>query len=506
MTIHQTPNAQIRAGERLLDPQMLHALSRIRVQQAFSLPAQCELVFQNPGSLGDLLETFQPGMTLRVAASPLGDWIFEGEVTVIEQQYGPAGQMELRVRGYDALHRLRKHQDQRVFQNLRLTDLAGELCSETGANLFTSAAGGDPTLTELIQSGQSNFDLLRQIADRRGLYFAVHGGVLAFYSLAGNGETLSLALGQNLLEARIEVSVEAASPSVLAAGWSPYTAETYRAEASYAQVGSAGGANGASAAPYENVREVWNTVTFDETHAQEVAQAELDRRAARSVYVWGVAEGDPALHPGALVEIEGVDASVRGSYTVTSAVHILTSARGYQTEFSTLPPAPPQPEVGTGMTLGVVSSVDDPQGLGRVQARLPGFGDYESSWMHVVLPAAGPNKGLMSLPAPGDTVLVLFPLGEPAQGFIVGGLYGMQGMPDSGVEGGDVKRYTLLTPGGQRLTLDDAGQKVRVEDSTGSFVELSPQRAVLHAAVDMLLEAPGRRIVVRGQNIDFERG
>ena len=507
MTIHQTPNAQIRAGEQTLEAAGLHALSRIRVQQALSLPAQCELLFTNPTNLGELLETFASGTELRVAASPLGDWIFDGEVTVTEQHYGPAGQMELRVRGYDRLHRLRKRQARRVFQNVRLADLASELCSETGAALFVSTSIDDPVLAELVQSGQSDFDFLRQVTDRRGLYFTLYEEGLEILSLEGSGEPVTLELGQSLFEARIETSAEIASPAVQAAGWSPYTAEVYTGEASPAPAGEPpAGSNGAAPAPAENPREVWNSIAFDAAYAASVAQGELARRAARSRYAWGVAEGNPALRPGAVIEISGVDASARGSYTVTSATHIITSARGYQTEFSSLPPAPPAAETAAGMTLGIIVDVDDPQGLGRVRAEMPSFGGYESGWMHVVLPAAGANKGLMSLPAPGDTVLILFPLGEPAQGFILGGLYGMQGMPDSGVDGGAVKRYTLLTPDGQRLTLDDAGRKIRVEDSTGSFVELSPERAVLHAAVDLLLEAPGKRVVVRGQNIDFERG
>lgn len=505
MSVFHTPNAQIRVEGQLLSAEMLHALSGVRVQQVFSLPAQCELVFINPPVLNSLLETFRPGTAIKVSATAFGDWIFEGETSVLEQQYGPAGQMELRVRGYDLLNRLRKHHSQRIYQNVGVSALASQLCGELGTNLTVSIrTSEDARYSELIQSGQTDFDFLRQVADRRGLYFSAKDGIVEFFRLNGGGEAATLHLGENLLEARFETSTEAASYKVRVGGWSPETAEAYAGDADQAQVRMSAGGNG-SGLRLED-REAWNGVAFDERHAQAAAQAELDRRAAHSMHVWGVAEGDPGLYPGAVVSIEGVDASVRGSYMITAATHILSATRGYQTEFSTLPPAPPQSPVGTGMTLGIVSNVDDPQKLGRVRVLLPAFGEFESSWMHVVLPAAGDNKGLMILPAPDDTVLVLFPMNEPTQGFVLGGLYGMQGMPDTGVEGSQVKRYTLLTSGGQRITLDDAGQKIRMEDSGGSFIELSPERAVLHAAVDLLMEAPGRRVVIKGQNIDFERG
>jgi hypothetical protein len=101
---------------------------------------------------------------------------------------------------------------------------------------------------------------------------------------------------------------------------------------------------------------------------------------------------------------------------------------------------------------------------------------------------------------------VLFSHGDPGQGVVLGALYGMQGPHDSGVEGTAVRRYTLLTPGGQEIELDDARDRIRLADSTGSYVELTPERVYLHAAVDLEMEAPGRSVTIRGDRIDFERG
>jgi phage gp45-like len=85
-------------------------------------------------------------------------------------------------------------------------------------------------------------------------------------------------------------------------------------------------------------------------------------------------------------------------------------------------------------------------------------------------------------------------------------LYAARGTPDAGIEQGSVKRYTLLTPGGQRIKLDDTGQVIRLENSDGSFVELSPEKVSVHAARDLEIEAPGKAIVIRGNTIDFQRG
>jgi len=124
----------------------------------------------------------------------------------------------------------------------------------------------------------------------------------------------------------------------------------------------------------------------------------------------------------------------------------------------------------------------------------------------VIVPGAGKSKGLVALPGIDDRVFLLLPGGDPAQAVVVGGLYGSGGPPDAGVEGGAMKRYTFSTPGGQCVRLDDAKRKVRLEDSTGSYIELGPELAIVHAAVDLTLEAPGRAIRVKGRTVDFEQG
>src|SRR5262249_33288972 len=120
-------------------------------------------------------------------------------------------------------------------------------------------------------------------------------------------------------------------------------------------------------------------------------------------------------------------------------------------------------------------------------------------------PGAGPNKGIVALPDVDDQVLVVLTHGDPSQGVVVGGLFGAHGPADTGVEGTSIKRYTLQTPGGQRILLDDQHQLLRLEDQTGSYIELGPDRMLVHAAVNLVVEAPGRQVLIRGQAIDFER-
>src|SRR6185503_12008046 len=154
-----------------------------------------------------------------------------------------------------------------------------------------------------------------------------------------------------------------------------------------------------------------------------------------------------------------------GQYVLTSVDHTFDSVKGYVSSISTEPPASRARRDGPIAALGVVTHVD-------------------------------------------DTVLVLLPSGDPANGVVLGGLYGMKGKDewDWGVDETAVKRYTLRTPGGQRVRLDDAKQIVRIENSDGSFIEMSPEKVTLHSQRDLQVEAPGRNLVIKANKIDFQRG
>jgi hypothetical protein len=170
----------------------------------------------------------------------------------------------------------------------------------------------------------------------------------------------------------------------------------------------------------------------------------------------------------------------------------------------------------------VVTGVDDPEGMGRIRVMLPNYGNVETSWLQVVVPGAGSDKGLIALPDVDDQVLVLFLNEEPDQAIVLGGLYGVGGPPDAGVEDGSVQRYTFTTPGAQCMRLDDGEQSVRIENSHGDFIQLTPEevrlgdnqgslieltpgRCRIHSAADLEIGAPGKKVTIRGQAIDFER-
>jgi phage protein D len=448
-----------------------------------------------------------PGTPLRVAVS--GQELFSGHVTAVEYVYGPESGRELRVRAYDPLHRLRKRQPTRAHVRFKLAELASEIVSDFG--LRVEAAANSPEWKRVIQHRQSDLDLLIEIAERCGLSFAVRGSSLHIFSLEGFGQPVPLALGDSLFEARIEINNHHACRAVSVKGWDPWHAEARSGQARRPRTGRELRAGAAPIRPGDaGERTRADLAVQDDRQAESFAQAELDLCAAREVTLWGVAEGDVRLRPGARVKIEGVADSVAGQYVLTSVNHSIDARRGFISEISTAPPPPRSRSEGTSQgamtTLGVVTKIDDPEKLGRVQVSLPAFGDVETDWMEVLSAGGGAGKGLLMIPDVGDRVLVLCAGGDPAQGVVLGGLFGPKGLPDDVFGSGGVRRFSMRTPGGQVIRLDDSDRSVRLENSEGSFVELLPGKVRLHAATDLEIEAPGRPIVIRGAKVDFQTG
>lgn len=498
------PRVAVKVDGSALPARDAARLEGVLVQQQLTMPTVCELTFAvGPGD-SDREVPIWPGASVRVDLQGVAQPLFSGQVTAVEYGYHASTGHEVRVRAYDALHALRKRQPVRAHVQVTLEDLAREMVSDLGLSVDTAATS--PVWQRLIQHAQSDLDLLTDVAARSGAYATVRDSTLHLITLQGIGEPVPLRLGQSVLDARIEVNADPACRRVSAMAWDPSRVETFEATADRARTGraepdeSAPDRLGASGR-----RTLADEIATALDQLTAAAQADLDARVAREFVVRGTAVGDARLVPGARVHLTGVATPFAGEYVLTRARHTIDGKGGYLTEISSEPPPVRSRPRGALAALGIVTRIDDPDHLGRVRVRLPTFGDLETEWMGVLTPGAGSGKGLVMQPDVGDQVLLLFPQGDPAAGFVLGGLYGVGAPPDSGMENGVVARYTLLTPGGQRVQLDDARQLLRVENSRGSYVELSPDRVVLHAATDLLIEAPGRKIVIQGQAIDFQR-
>lgn len=162
-----------------------------------------------------------------------------------------------------------------------------------------------------------------------------------------------------------------------------------------------------------------------------------------------------------------------------------------------------------------VVSLDDPEGLHRVQLRLAAFDAVAQQdaplWARVAAPFAGADRGAFWLPEVGDEVLVVFLQGDARLPVVVGGLWNGASAPPATIQGGGVNRYKhlqskngiqlvmddqpgqeklhLQTPGGQKFTLKDGPGAVTIEDSNGNRVTLDGAGVTIEAAAKVKVQA-----------------
>jgi len=332
------PSFNLELDGEILPQNELSTLEEIRVQQMLSQPSQCELTFRMPREPLTTLQSLTTGSSLSLTVGNASTSLFDGEVTAIEYDYEPNAAELIHVRAYDALHRLRKRQPVKVHVQVTPLDLARDLVSDLSISVEADDPG--PVIPRIIQHRQSDFELLVEESRRVGLYLTLRGDVLQLVTLDGMGDPISLELGSTIFEVRVELNGEQTCRSVTARGWDASRVEQHEGRAQDPRSGRDILADAAPENFGENGERTLTGEAFpDDDHAEAVAQAELDVRTAREATLWGVAEGNAELMPGARVNVSGLASNVEGQYVLTSVKHTLNRQSGYISEISTLPPA-----------------------------------------------------------------------------------------------------------------------------------------------------------------------
>jgi phage baseplate assembly protein gpV len=146
----------------------------------------------------------------------------------------------------------------------------------------------------------------------------------------------------------------------------------------------------------------------------------------------------------------------------------------------------------SGVTIGLVKSLDDPEGLGRVQLTFPWMSEDEpeSNWARIAVPMAGADRGMQFMPEVGDEVLVAFEQGEIRLPYVLGSLWNGEDKPPrddpklrtiktvSGhvlefddTEGSE--KITLITQGEHKLILNDTEGTVVLESKGGNVIRMA---------------------------------
>jgi uncharacterized protein involved in type VI secretion and phage assembly len=490
----------VEVGGAALPQAIGRSLTALLVRQALGVPAVAELDFLQPvAALAETLLRLDAPLRLAVGTTLL----FAGTVVALEWRHPGDAAPVLRLRAYDALHGARRRRRTRALADHSPTDLARELAASIGLE----AAPMEPTTPRplVIQRGESDLEALRSLAEPVGLYPVVRGEELHLLALDGDRRPpVPLRLGANLRSVTLRQGTEVALRRAQVQAWDAATLQCFAEEAGQARQ-DALDLRGGLLPEGQGAALFGGRQATDAAEARAIAQAAMDRAAAAETTAEGVSDGDAAIVPGRILQLAGVTPALEGLYVATAVVHRIDAAGGFTTAFETAPPPPAPRTPAPFLALATITDIADPEEMGRCRASLDNFDAVVTGWMPVLVPGAGTGKGLVAFPDPGDRVLLALPEGDMARGIILGSLYGDQALP-RGL--GGAQRAFVLRSGAGLASLELGGRSAtaRLTTAGGSLLEMEPAQLRLAAASDLLIEAPGRVVTIRGRAIRFEEG
>jgi hypothetical protein len=395
------PEFRIRINDAPLPIALLAAVSSITYQDGLEGADRVEVTFANPGLrwLDHPLLQVDNGFKLSTgyAPGPLEE-VFVGEITGIEPAFPSGGMPTIRVTAQDFLQRLTHGKKDRAFRisipsigNFPLPDVAvASLVSATNLLIpYPDPVGGalsvlmtlgtyltTPSTAQVPirrQEGESDFDLLSQIARQNGWeVFIDHtleprGYVLRFkFLMQDYAPSLTLRWGTSLMDftprlttigdlfgitARLWIAT-LKTEFVIVVGWD-FDRAAFNLQIYPNLIGDIDDVLG----PAAKGKTLSIKPTGFPTALQEIL-SELLPRLNNRLTGSGNTIGDPRIKAGNVINLEGLGEQFSGLYRITSATHTLDSG-GYRTSF----------EVRKEVWFGSIPLPKGPSGLLRVQGQ-----------------------------------------------------------------------------------------------------------------------------------------
>ncbi len=418
------------------------ALMDVRVEQSLHLPARFTLRLVDPRFEIFDKATFEVGKEIEVSfkVDNVEAVIGTGEITAVAIEPGPAGgRHELVVTAYDLGHRLARGSQVRTYVDQKDSDIAGTVAKEHG--LTPKAKGTTQKHPYMIQA-RNDYDFLRERAHAMGYTWYVSKKQLHFEPLGATGTPPELEWGSTLRKFKARLSAAEAITEAEVRGWDPATQKPIKATAKPKNDTKELGTDAKAATDTAKAAKKLKGRRFgvgapvlDAGEATALATAVVERAVGEEMTVKGEAIGNPKMKAGGEIKIKGVGQRLSGKYLLTWVEHVWGSGQPYVTRFESagrqartlvdlLGSNGRRPSQLSGLAIGVVTSVADPEGSSRVKVKFPALSDEDESWWaRILMPGAAKNRGFIIYPEVGDEVLVGFEHGDLRRPVVLGGLW-----------------------------------------------------------------------------------
>ncbi len=156
-----------------------------------------------------------------------------------------------------------------------------------------------------------------------------------------------------------------------------------------------------------------------------------------------------------------------------------------------------------GKYRGIVDSISDPLGLGRIQARVPNItGDSAGGWALPSLPFAGKDCCFFALPPVGSGVWIEFEQGDIDHP-IWSGCYFLKAedMPSTLTQKNG-QQVVLATPGRLSIVLDDSKKSITLTTPAGQKIVISDNEIEIAAGPVANIKLANGKTAINGTALE----
>lgn len=473
----------------------------------------------------------------------------------IELKLGYRGETETVFKGVIVAHRVRVRKNETLLslecrdKAVRMTrgpksryyadttdgDILDELIGEYG--LDRTIESTQPSLKEVVQYDSTDWDFLVCRAEANGYVVAVRDGAIEVGPPdVGAEPVVSTAFGATILELDAEIDARWQVPGVTATAWDAADQALVTTDAAEPDVTESGDLTASALSDVlggdPHVLRHGGRLTEPELQAWADARLLKDRLAKVRGRVRF--QGFGGVVPGDVIKVEGIGSRFVGPQFVSGVRHSFTSGN-WETDvaFGLAPethvsryavgsvPAGGLLAAVNGLQIGIVTSLEDPDGEDRIRVRLPLVSDAEDgTWARLATLDAGSERGTYFRPEIDDEVIVGFLDADPRFPVVLGQCHSSAkpapapGDDDNHVKGyqsrsklkltfdDDKKSVVVETPGGNTLTLSDDDKKASLVDQNGNSVTLDDGGITIKSAKDLTLEATGT-LTLKGNSVSM---
>ncbi|WP_215225672.1 type VI secretion system tip protein VgrG [Echinicola shivajiensis] len=392
---------------------------------------------------------------------------------------------------------------------------------------------------EMVQYDVTDWDFMMLRLQANGLLCMVDDGKISLKKPDLNAtEVETITFGATLLEFDAEMDARTQVPKVVSQAWNTADQELVEIEGADPALNTNGNISSEELASLLDSDDVImrHGGNKKEGDLKEWANAkwtfqQLAKSRGRMKF-----QGIPNVKPGTNLLLEGVGERFNGKVYVTAVNHQITEGNWTidaqygmdpewfaETKSNISMPAAAGLNAGiSGLHIGLVTDLEDPDGEDRIKVKIPIINkEEEGIWCRQAFPDAGSDRGITFRPEPDDEVIVGFINEDPNDAVVLGMLHSSANpnpiaasndnhekviQTRSGIKilFDDDKTILLIeTPAGNKVELNDDAGSIAIEDQNGNKALIDSDGITMESASDFNIKATGD-LNIEGTNVNIK--